>query len=101
MSDVEGAPSEPAVQATVIGRLPNEMFRLRLQDGQQVDAHAAKNLRMAYVRLVPGDVVEIDRSPFDPDKARIIRIRKLKHQQQAGHQQNSNTTPPSATESNP
>ena len=70
------------VQATVIGSLPNEMFRLRLDDGREVTAHAAKDLRMSYVRLVPSDVVLIDLSPFDPNKA---RIRKLLKQQRTQH----------------
>lgn len=78
-------PAEAAredLQATVIGSLPNEMFRLRLQDGREVTAHAAQNLRMAYVRLVAGDVVTIDLSPFDPNKARITKLLKKRIQQQ-------------------
>lgn len=70
------------LEATVIGSLPNAMFRLRLQDGREVTAHAAHNLRMAYVRLVAGDVVAIDLSPFDPDKARIRRLLKQHRQKQ-------------------
>ena len=74
---VEKVRASPAgLQATVIGSLPNEMFRLRLDDGREVTAHAAKNLRMSYVRLVAGDVVRIDLSPFDPNRARIRELLK-------------------------
>lgn len=81
-------------QATVIGSLPNEMFRLRLDDGREVDAHAAKNLRMAYVRLLTGDVVAIDLSPFDPNKARIKKLLKqTQTQQQPKHTSSTEPNP--------
>jgi len=57
--------------ATVAAALPNELFRLRLEDGSECVAHVAGNLRMGFTRLVPGTVVRIERSPFDPTKARI------------------------------
>ncbi|MCA8950894.1 MAG: hypothetical protein KDE27_15425 [Planctomycetes bacterium] len=78
-SDFAGSDAADTREATVIGRLPNEMFRLRLEDGREVDAHAAQNLRMAYVRLVPSDVVAIEISPFDPNKARIVRLLRQQH----------------------
>jgi len=87
--DLEGR----QLQATVLGSLPNEMFRLRLDDGREVTAHAAQNLRMSYVRLVPGDVVLIDLSPFDPNKARIRKLQKQHRTQQQP------TTTPRATPS--
>ena len=63
-------------QATVLASLPNGMFRLRLPDDREVVAHAAQDLRMALARLLPGDLVVIDVSPFDPNKARIRRLLK-------------------------
>ena len=61
-------------EATVIANLPNGMFKVRLSDGRQVTAHAAQSTRMAFVRLVAGDVVAIELSPFDPHRARIVRM---------------------------
>jgi len=73
--DVEAPSPETVVQdATVIASLPNSMFRLRLSDGREVTAHAAKSTRMAFVRLVEGDVVALELSPFDPNRARLLRI---------------------------
>ena len=63
-------------QATVLASLPNGMFRLRLPDDREVVAHAAQDLRMALARLLPGDLVVVEVSPFDPNKARIRRLLK-------------------------
>jgi translation initiation factor IF-1 len=60
--------------ATVVEALPNAMFRLRLEDGSERLAHVAGNLRMGFTRLLAGDVVQIDLSPFDSSKARITSI---------------------------
>jgi translation initiation factor IF-1 len=57
--------------ATVVAVLPNALFRLRLEDGSERLAHVAGDLRMGFVRLVAGDVVQIELSPLDPTKARI------------------------------
>ncbi|MCR9248071.1 MAG: hypothetical protein NXI31_23820 [bacterium] len=90
------------LEATVIGRLPNEMFRLRLADGREVVAHAAQNLRMAYVRLVPGDVVRIEISPFDHGKARITKLvpREQLQRQPRRHESTAQPDTPPPEESN-
>lgn len=69
-------PSEPVrgEPATVLSKGVNAMFRLQLSDGREVVAHAAQDLRMAFTRLLPGDRVLVEVSPFDPTKARICRI---------------------------
>jgi translation initiation factor IF-1 len=67
---------ERGEQATVLASLPNGMFRLRMSDDREVVAHAAQDLRMALARLLPGDLVEVEVSPFDPNKARIRRLSK-------------------------
>ena len=72
------------VHAAVVASLPNGMFRLRMQDGREVVAHAAADLRMALTRLLAGDLVVIDVSPFDPNKARIRSL--LKSQQVSQHE---------------
>lgn len=71
-----GQPSSDGQQATVLASLPNGMFRLRLNDDREVVAHAAQDLRMALARLLPGDLVRVDVSPFDPNKARIRSLSK-------------------------
>ncbi len=58
--------------ATVVAVLPNELFRLRLHDGSERLAHVAGDLRKGFTRLLPGDVVHIELSPLDPQKARIL-----------------------------
>lgn len=63
----------------MIANLPNGLFRLRLATGREVIAHPAQDMRMAFVRLLAGDVVRVDLSPFDTDKARIQKL--LRRQQ--------------------
>ena len=62
--------------AFVMGSLGNSMFRLRMVDGREIVAHAAKDLRMAFTRLLPDDQVLVDVSSFDPHKARICKLLK-------------------------
>ena len=66
------APGSLPVVATVAEVLPNELFRLRLQDGTERTAHVAGDLRKGFTRLLPGDVVRIEQAPLDPTKARIL-----------------------------
>lgn len=61
-------------RATVLNRLNNGMLRLRTTDGLEVTGHAALDLRMALTRLLPGDAVMIELSPFDRSKARILGL---------------------------
>lgn len=64
------------VRATVLASVSNGMFRLQMTDGREVVAHAAMDLRKAFTRLLPGDPVLVEVSPFDPNKARICRLLK-------------------------
>jgi translation initiation factor IF-1 len=63
--------SEPAV---VVDTLPNKMLLVETRDGARAAVHAAGAMRMAIIRLVPGDVVRIERSPFDSSKGRIVGV---------------------------
>lgn len=63
--------SEPAV---VVGTLPNKMLLVETRNGARVAVHASGSMRIAIIRLVPGDVVRIERSPFDATKGRIVGI---------------------------
>jgi translation initiation factor IF-1 len=62
--------TEP-IWATVVAVLPNASFRLRLQDGSEVQGHAGADMRMRISRLVPGDQVPVERAAFDPLRVRI------------------------------
>ncbi|MFT4513614.1 MAG: translation initiation factor IF-1 [Planctomycetota bacterium] len=71
----ERARPEATLQgAKVLESLNNGLFRLQMNDGRPVVAHVAKDLRMALSRLLPGDPVLVDVSPFDPGKARICKL---------------------------
>jgi translation initiation factor IF-1 len=72
------APTE-ALRASVVSSLANGLFRLQLTDGREVVAHAALELRKAFTRLLPGDPVLVELSPFDPGRARICRLIKSPH----------------------
>jgi len=67
-------PKEEAirVQAKVKEALPNAMFRVELEDGHEVLAHVAGRMRMHFIRILPGDAVTIEMSPYDLSKARIV-----------------------------
>jgi translation initiation factor IF-1 len=76
-SDSAGAASERTTapqKAVVLKSLINGLFRLQMADGRPVVAHVAKDLRMALSRLLPGDQVLVDVSPYDPGKARICKL---------------------------
>ena len=60
------------ITGKVIEKLPNAMFQVELENGQQVLAHISGKLRMNYIRILPGDKVTIELSPYDLSKGRII-----------------------------
>jgi translation initiation factor IF-1 len=60
------------VQGTISDVLPNTMFRVTLPNGQRVLAHISGKMRKNFIRIVPGDKVEIEISPYDMSKARIV-----------------------------
>ena len=78
-------------RALVTEVLTNGLFRLRMTDGRDVVAHVAKDLRMAFSRLLPGDSVAVEVSPFDPGKARICRLLPKKSKSQ--HESPPNSQP--------
>jgi len=59
-------------EGIVIDVLPGTMFRVKLPNDQQVLAHISGKMRRNFIRIVPGDKVEIELSPYDLSKARII-----------------------------
>ncbi|MFW5980642.1 MAG: translation initiation factor IF-1 [Halanaerobiaceae bacterium] len=59
------------VQGTVVESLPNAMFRVELDNGHKVLAHVSGKMRMNYIRILPGDKVTVELSPYDLDRGRI------------------------------
>ena len=60
------------VEGTVLENLPNAMFRVELENKHVVLAHISGKLRMNFIRILPGDKVTIELSPYDLSKGRII-----------------------------
>ena len=60
------------ITGKVLEKLPNAMFQAELENGHQVLAHISGKLRMNYIRILPGDKVTIELSPYDLSKGRII-----------------------------
>jgi translation initiation factor IF-1 len=59
------------VEGTVVEALPNAMFRVDLPNGHEVLAHISGKIRMHYIRVLPGDKVLIELSPYDLTRGRI------------------------------
>ena len=59
------------VEGTVIEPLPNAMFRVELENGHKVLAHISGKMRMHYIRILPGDRVQVELTPYDISRGRI------------------------------
>ena len=59
------------IEGTVIEKLPNAMFQVELENGHRVLAHISGKLRMNYIRILPGDKVVVEISPYDLTRGRI------------------------------
>ena len=59
------------IEGTVIEAQPNAMFQVELANGHKILAHVSGKLRMNYIRIVPGDKVTVEMSPYDLTKGRI------------------------------
>ena len=59
------------VEATVVEPLPNAMFRVELENGHKVLAHISGKMRMHYIRILPGDRVQVELTPYDLQRGRI------------------------------
>ncbi|MDJ1466696.1 translation initiation factor IF-1 [Cytophagaceae bacterium DM2B3-1] len=57
---------------TIVEALSNAMFRVELQNGHQLIAHISGKMRMNYIKILPGDKVKIEMSPYDLTKGRIV-----------------------------
>ena len=59
------------VEGTILEKLPNAMFQVELENGHKILAHISGKLRMNFIRILPGDKVKIEMSPYDLTKGRI------------------------------
>lgn len=70
---VEAVPKEDAIEleGEVVEALPNTMFRVKLENDHEVLAHISGKMRMNYIRILPGDKVKVELSPYDLTRGRI------------------------------
>ena len=64
------------VEGTVVEALPNALFRVELPNGHKVLAHISGKMRIHYIRILPGDKVIVELSPYDLSRGRIIYRKK-------------------------
>jgi translation initiation factor IF-1 len=60
------------LEAKVLDALPNAMFKVELENGHHVMAHVSGKMRMHFIRILPGDTVTIEMSPYDLTRGRIV-----------------------------
>ncbi len=60
------------IEGVVVEKLPNAMFKVELENGHQILAHISGKLRMNYIKILPGDKVKLELSPYDLTRGRII-----------------------------
>ena len=59
------------IDGTILEALSNAMFRVQLQNGHEIIAHISGKMRMHYIRILPGDKVKVEMSPYDLSKGKI------------------------------
>jgi translation initiation factor IF-1 len=60
------------LEAKVIDALPNAVFKVEIEGGHQILAHVSGKMRMHFIRILPGDTVTVELSPYDLTKGRIV-----------------------------
>jgi translation initiation factor IF-1 len=60
------------LQAKVTEALPNAMFRVELENGHKILAHVSGKMRMNFIRILPGDTIVVEMSPYDLGRGRIV-----------------------------
>ena len=66
------------VNGTVVEPLPNAMFKVRLENNHEILCHISGKMRMFYIKILPGDTVKVELSPYDLTRGRIIYRQKNK-----------------------
>lgn len=64
------------IEGVVVDALPNAMFKVKLENDHQIIAHISGKLRMNFIRILPGDKVTVELSPYDLTKGRITWRKK-------------------------
>ena len=64
------------VEGTVVEALPNAMFQVELENGHVVLSHISGKMRMNYIKILPGDIVVVQISPYDLSRGRIVYRKK-------------------------
>ena len=59
------------LDGTIVEALSNAMFRVELENGHEITAHISGKMRMHYIKILPGDKVTVELSPYDLDRGRI------------------------------
>ena len=60
------------LQAKVIAALPNAVFKVELENGHEIMAHVSGKMRMHFIRILPGDSITVEMSPYDLNRGRIV-----------------------------
>lgn len=60
------------VSAEVVDTLPNAMFKVKLENGHEILAYVSGKMRKFFIRILPGDTVDVELSPYDLSKGRIV-----------------------------
>jgi translation initiation factor IF-1 len=60
------------VEGTIIEPLPNAMFRVELENGHRILAHISGKMRMHFIKILPGDKVTVELSPYDLTRGRVV-----------------------------
>ncbi len=76
------------VEGTIVDTLPNAMFRVALENGHSVLAHISGKMRKYFIRILPGDKVQIELSPYDLTRGRIIHRMKSSNNANNANQNN-------------
>ena len=64
------------LEGTVVEAMPNTMFKVELANGHMVSAHISGRMRLNFIRILPGDSVTLEMSPYDLTKGRIVFRKK-------------------------
>lgn len=59
-------------EGTVVEALPSTTFKVKLDDGEEILAHLSGKMRLNFIRILPGDRVAVEFSPYDPKRGRIV-----------------------------
>ena len=60
------------IEGTILESMPNAMFRVKLENGHEILAHISGKIRKNFIRILPGDKVKVEMTPYDLSKGRIV-----------------------------